>query len=510
MHFDLIVSGGTVFDGSGASGIAADVGIRGDRIAAVGDISGASATRAIDATGLAVCPGFVDPHTHACWQGNMSVAAMHADNMLRQGVTSIILGNCGRSGWPVRDVLERMAECGIRTNMGTLVGHHRVRRQVMGEAAERACATPAQLDAMQRLVREALDDGAFGVSVGYAKPYERTDEIAHILAPVAEADAIYPSHIRSESYGLIRGVGEVIELSQRVGVRAHIAHLKAAEVPNWPKLDIVLAMLEDAADRGFRVTADRYPYVVPASGTWKLMPDWCYAEATQRGGKQRLKDPDIIDRFRQALVDYVETRYGRPEWFPVISLADGEPETDGKTLAQLMAAWNTDLVDTVLELERRGDAGGGIGALIYAMNEDNLRRVLQHPLVMIASDAGPTGRGESRAQPRAYSSYARVLGKYVREEGVLRFEDAVRKMTSMPAERFGIVDRGYLRVGMFADITIVDRATVAETATLADPHQYPAGMPSVIVNGRIAVEKSVTAESCSGVPLLRRPSSARA
>jgi len=500
MHFDLLITNGTVFDGSGTEGFAADVGVIGNRIRVIGDLAQARAARIIDARNMAVCPGFVDPHTHTHWQGDPGKDVMRSDNLLRQGITTVMTGNCGKSGWPVGEHLDKVESDGFKSNYAMLAGHRTIREQAMADS-DNLYPDPEQMKAMQDMVKQGLEEGAFGISVGYAKPHETTEELIEVTRPAAEAGAIYASHIRSEAEGLMQAIAEIIEIAQETGIRVHVSHLKTVRPANWGKLDIVLKMMEDAVGRGIDITADRYPYIVPATGATPVMPGWCYEEAQKRGGKEHLKDPDIIARFRQAVVEDYRARFGGQDKLTFISLSTPDPEIDGKTVADLMRSWNCELIDVVLEIERRSDAGGGIGTVGYSMSEDNLRRILQHPLVMIASDAGPDTINITRqypAQPRSYGTYPRVLGRYVREEGILSLSEAIKKMTSMPAEQFGIPDRGTLRAGVFADIVIFDPQTVAETATFINAHQYPTGIPYVVVNGKVAVDNGETADEHYG------------
>ncbi|MCK5802396.1 MAG: amidohydrolase family protein, partial [Lentisphaeria bacterium] len=276
MQFDLLITNGTVFDGSGSNGFAADVGVIGDRIVAVGDLAGAQAARTIDARNLAVCPGFVDPHTHCHTDVDNDI--MHCDNLLRQGITTVVAGNCGGSGWPVGEHLDKVDREGFKSNYAMLVGHHTIRRIAMAGNGN-LYPDHEQTTAMQDMVRQGLKEGAFGITVGYAGRHETFQEIVDITRPAAEADTIYASHIRSEAEGLLQAIGEIIEVSQETGIRVQVSHLKAMGPANWDKLDIVLAMLEDAARRGIDIAADRYPYIGWHGGSTNVMPRWCYEEA---------------------------------------------------------------------------------------------------------------------------------------------------------------------------------------------------------------------------------------
>lgn len=498
MDFDLMISGGTVYDGSGSEGFRADVGLVGDRIRAMGDLTGASAKRTIDATGLAVCPGFVDPHTHC--HSDVDKGILHCDNLLRQGITTVIAGNCGGSGWPVAEHLARVEREGFKSNYAMLVGHHTVRNIAM-QGATSPWPTREQTLAMQDLVRQGLDEGAIGITVGYARREESFEEIVDVTQPAAEAGTIYASHIRSEGKGLLQAVAEIIEVAHQTGIAVQISHLKTNGPAHWDKLEMVLGMMEEAVEMGLDVAADRYPYIGWHGGSTNVMTRWCYEEASKRGGREHLKDPDIIEHFRAQVAEQL-AEFGGPDKLMFTSLNQPDPEVDGRTVADLMEAWGMEAIDVALEIERRNETNK-IGAVGFSMSEDNLREILAHPLVMVGTDAHLEVFGRFASHPRNYGTYPRVLGKYVREEGIMGLGEAIEKMTSMPAERYGLHDRGWLRPGYAADLVIFDPATVIDNATFVNAHQYPTGMPYVIVNGQVAVDNDVTAAEHYGRVLRR-------
>ncbi|MCE5237221.1 amidohydrolase family protein [bacterium] len=498
MDLDLIITGGTVYDGSGSEGFRADVGVAGDRVKAVGDLSQAVAPRTLDATGLAVCPGFIDPHTHCHVDVDKDI--LHSDNLLRQGITTVIAGNCGGSGWPVGEHLAKVEREGFKSNYAMLVGHHTIRRVAM-EGSESPWPTYEQTVAMQDMVRQGLEEGAIGITVGYAQRHETFEEIVDVTRPAADAGAIYASHIRSEGKGLLQAVAEAIEVAHQTGIAVQISHLKTDGPAFWDKLDLVLEMMEDAVARGLDVAADRYPYIGWHGGSTNIMNRWCYEEAQQRGGREHLKDPDVIEHFRQEIASLL-AQYGGPDKLMFTSLKQPDPEVDGKTVADLMAQWGAEAIDVSLEIERR-NAENAIGAVGFTMSEDNLKTILAHPLVMVGTDAHLEVFGRYATHPRNYGTYPRVLGKYVREERLMSLGEAVEKMTSKPARRYGLRDRGWLRPGYFADLVIFDPATVADNAAFTNAHQYPTGMPFVLVNGQVAVDNDVTAAGHFGRVLRR-------
>lgn len=425
---------------------------------------------------------------------------LHSDNLLRQGITTVIAGNCGSSGWPVAEHLAQVEAEGFKSNYATLLGHHTIRRLAM-EGAESPWPTFEQTVAMQDLVRQGLEEGALGLTVGYAQRHETFEEIVEVTRPAAEAGAIYASHIRSEGRGLLQAVAEAIEVAHETGIAVQISHLKTNGPAHWGKLEIVLTMIEDAVDRGLDVAADRYPYIGWHGGSTNIMTRWCYEEAGRRGDREHLKDPDIIEHFREEIAGLL-AEYGGADKLMFTALATPDPEIDGKTVADLMDAWGVEAIDVALEIERR-NAQSRIGAVGFTMSEDNLRRILAHPLVMIGTDAHLEVFGERATHPRNYGTYPRVLGRYVREEAIMSLGAAIRKMTSMPAERYGLRERGWLRPGHYADLVLFDPDTVIDNATFVNAHQYPTGIPYVIVNGRVAVDDGETAAEHHGRVLRR-------
>jgi N-acyl-D-amino-acid deacylase len=502
MWFDLVLGGGTVFDGSGASGFRADVGIRSERIAAVGDLGGAEAGVRVDVSGLAVAPGFIDPHTHCHVDvdkhGRSDVAedTIHPDNLLRQGITTVIAGNCGGSGWPIGEHLAKVEREGYATNYATLIGHHTVRAIAM-TGSDQPFPDREQMATMRSLVRQGMAEGALGFTVGYAQRNETTEEIVEVTQAAADCGGIYANHIRSESDGLMQAVAEVIQIAEQTGIPVQVSHLKTDGPAAWPRLGIVLRMIEDAAERGIDIAADRYPYVGWHGGSTNVMPGWCYEEARKRGGKERLLDAQVREAFVAAVQEQF-ARFGGPDRLMFTSLARPDPEVDGKTAAELMEQWGMRLEEVALEIERRSDAGSRIGAVGFTMSEENLRRILAHPLVMAGTDGHLEPFGLYATHPRNYGTFPRVLGRYVREEGIMPLGEAIRKMTSFPAARFGIADRGWVRAGCHADLVVFDPATVADTATFLNAHQYPVGIAHVLVNGSFAVRDGATAEGFYG------------
>jgi len=512
---DILIRGGTVIDGTGAPGRPADVAIAGDRIETIEPGLQAEAARAIDAAGLCVAPGFIDPHTHS---DVPLLVNPQAHSKIRQGVTTEVVGNCGSSPAPLVDAtleearkrcallglevtwrsfgeyVDRLAAPGTSVNVVPLVGHNTVRGAVLG--FDDVQPSPEQVRAMEELVAQAMEEGARGLSTGLYYPpgyYAHIDEVVALSRVASERGGIYASHIRSESDGLIEAVQETIEIGARADIRVEIAHLKASGYRNWHKVDELVETLEAGAARGVAVGCDQYPYA--ASSTWlaAMLPYW----AQEGSGAQmaaRLAEPETRLRLRRDFETHRgewDDRSGVRDWSDIfISDCAARPELLGKTIADLAEMDGGEPFDAALDLLVTAEAQ--VSCVWFSQSEDVVQRLLVHPLVVVGSDGSsyaPHGPlGQRQPHPRSYGTFVRVLGKYARDEGVLPLEEAVRKMTSEPAARFGLADRGVLRPGARADVALFDAATVGDAATFEAPHRYAAGVPYVLVNGTVTID----------------------
>ncbi|MGQ4808614.1 D-aminoacylase [Candidatus Entotheonellaceae bacterium PAL068K] len=517
MRFDLLIKHGTVIDGTGASGVAADIGVSGGRITAIAPALAGSVIREIDAGGRVVSPGFIDVHTHSDFT---LLGFPGADSKVRQGITTEVVGNCGFSPAPVApptlgllkeyvgflnpnlpwdwqrlgEFYQRVSEQGCAMNFAPLVGHGAVRIAVMG--FDNRPPTANELAQMQRLVGEAMEDGAFGLSSGLIYTpgcYGDTDELIALARVAGQAGGLYATHMRGEGGTLEEAIAEALRIGEEARIPVQISHLKASGRENWGKMERALRMLEEGCEQGIAVTADIYPYIAGSTTMTSLFPAWALEGGVERF-LTRLGDPDA----RPRIID--EVQGGREGWSRangsvswddiLVSSCQYQKQFEGQTVAQIATAMAKSPPDAMMDflLAEHGKAS----IILFMMSEDNVARGLAHPMLMIGSDslAMAAGRG-GKPHPRTYGTFPRVLGKYVRQDGLITLEDGVRKMTSMAAEKFGLTDRGVLAEGKVADITIFDAATVADLATFAEPHQYPAGIDCVIVNGQVVVEHGV-------------------
>ena len=469
--YDLVIQGATLYDGTGAAGRRADVAVRGDRIAAVEATLDPAGAATLDAQGLAVAPGFLDVHTHDDF-----AVVLHPEMgfKVQGGVTTVVVGNCGMGAAPQAQArgfaaafhpglqlpewdgyagyLDHLDAAPASCNVAALVGHGAVRAAVLG--GEARAPSDAELDRMRAIVREGVDAGCVGFSTGLIyEPgkHAQADEIVALAREFAASGGLYATHMRDEGAGLLDSVRESIAIGERAGVPVQISHHKASGRENWGKVRESLRLIEDARARGLDVTADQYPYT---AGSTVLAAVLSF-----------LEDGGGIGR-------------GRPEDIQLAS-APQHPEWEGKTIAALAAAWALSPIDAA----RRVLDAEGIAAtvILHVMCEDDVRTVLRHPTTMIGSDGLPTLHG--KPHPRLYGTFARVLGTYARDEHVLPLETAVHRMTGFPARKFGFEGRGELRPGAFADLVVFDPARIADIATYEDPHQPPAGIAHVFVNG---------------------------
>lgn len=481
-RYDLVLSGGEVHDGLGNPGRTADIGILGDRIAGVGDLSGARADEWIDVTGLSVTPGFVDIHSHATRGVFRHGLAL---NYLKQGVTTAIGGPDGSSPLPIGEWFERFEYEQSAINMGLLVGHGTVRGAVL-DMEDRA-PTEAELEEMRDLVEQAMLEGAFGLSTGLKYPpgaFAETEEVIELAKVAARHGGVHISHMREEGLALLDAVRETIRIGEEGGLPTQLTHHKVVGAPMWGKSVESLRLVDEAVARGVDVTIDQYPYTASSTGLTILFPAWSLAGGAEALA-ERLEDPEQRARIEEAIRENLEVdRGGGSPDNVVIARCEWDPSLEGRSLGDLLRERGLPVTNEAgatlaVELQQKG----GFGGVFHAMHEDDVRRIMVHPRTMIASDGGVVAPGEGVPHPRNYGTFARVLGLYVREAGLLTFEEAVWKMSGFPAERLGLTDRGVIREGAVADLVVMDPDTVEEHAEFGDPHHYSTGVTHVMVAG---------------------------
>jgi N-acyl-D-amino-acid deacylase len=512
LAYDLILRNGTLFDGSGAPGVVGDLALQGRVIAALGELHSARGRQELDVSGLAVAPGFINMLS---WATESLIADGRSQSDIRQGVTLEVMGE-GFSFGPLteqmkavmlaeqgdikydvpwttlNEYLEHLVARGVSCNVASFIGTSTVRIHVIDHTAR--SPSPAELEAMCQLVRQAMAEGALGVSSAliYAPDcFYKTDELIALAKAAAEFDGLYISHLRSEGNAFLEALDELITIARQAKIRAEVYHLKAAGRDNWPKLEAAIAKIEAARAEGLHITADMYHYTAGATGLDATMPRWVQ-EGGHRAWVERLKDPAIRARLRREMnqaSDDWENMYlgvGTPDNILFLAFKNDalKPYT-GQTLAQVAAARGTAPEETIFDLVVEDDSR--VGAAFFMMSEDNVRRQVALPWVSVDSDEAslaPEGVFlKSNAHPRAYGTFARYLGKYVRDEQIIPLAEALRKLTSLPAETLKLDRRGRLAPGYYADLAIFDPAAIADHATFAEPHQYATGMVHVFVNG---------------------------
>jgi len=487
-QYDLLITGGTVIDGTGAARYRADVAITGDRIALVSrdPIAPATARRTIHATGLIVSPGFIDLHAHI--EGLLRLP--DAESHVRQGVTTALGGPDGGGPWPFAAYLDSAQALGVGMNVAYLVGHNTIRRNVM-QLADRD-PTAGELDQMRGMVAQAMREGAFGLSTGLRYlpgTFSKTDEVVALSKVAGDSGGIYTSHLREEGLGVIEGVAEAIEIGRRTGIIVVLTHHKVIGKQMWGQSVRTLAMVDSARTAGIDVRIDQYPYTATSTGIGVLVPTWALAGGDS-AFERRLASPVLRDSIVRGIIQLLLTDRGGGDLSRVqFARVAWQQSLEGRTLQD----WAVErglppTPETGAQLVIEAVQRGGASAIYHVLEEGDVERIMRHPQTMIASDGSLSRPGSGHPHPRAYGTFPRVLGRYVRERHVLTLEDAIHKMTGMPAATLKLTDRGALRAGARADITIFDANTVADLATFQQPHQYPTGIPYVVVNGTLAVD----------------------
>ncbi|MDB9815603.1 D-aminoacylase [Gammaproteobacteria bacterium] len=487
IDLDILIINGTIVDGSGDEPYKSDIGIINDRIVRIGDLSQLSSRRIIDANNLVVSPGFIDSHTHAI-RGIFDVPT--AESSLLQGVTTLTDGNDGTSPFPIDEHYQLIENTEISPNWSVFVGQGTIRQEVMG--LENRDPTASELSQMKVMVKEAMEEGALGISTGlFYVPgsFSSTSEVIELSKVASHYGGIYISHMREEAVDVLKSINETINIGIKAQIPVQITHHKIIGKENWGLSNETLKLVDNAIKDGVKVSIDQYPYTASQTSIRALIPQWA-----QAGGRtdllQRIEDPST----RKLIIDGIIERIlfdrggGHPKNI-FISKSSWNTSLEGKNLAELCierdlepSPYNAAIV--VFEIIK----GGGASAVYHAINSDDVDLIMQHPMTSIASDGPMTVFGIGSPHPRTYGTFARVLGSYVRDRNILSLEEAVRKMTSLPAQILSIDNRGLIQEGYYADITIFDASTVTDKATFEDPHQYAEGIYSVLVNGVIVVE----------------------
>lgn len=511
--YSVIIRGGKVFDGAGNPWRMADIGIQGDTITHIGDLSHAKAEKEIDAKGMAVAPGFIDIHTHS------DIPLMidgGGQSHIQQGVTTNVIGNCGTGSAPLSETMAKgdfsrtfaqigsewrsmqeymtlLEERGLSVNVASLVAQGNVREAVMGYAE--GPANDEQLDAMRALVREAMEAGCFGISTGLIytpSVYAETQELIELTKEAAAYGGGYYSHIRGENDTVLAAAAEAIEIGQQANTYVQIAHLKTMGEHMWGTSVQLLEMIEQARQDGVDVTFDQYPFNASACGLSAALPPWAHVGGIE-AMRERLRNAETRERIKQDILNGVDgwtSIHKGVGWERIIVTGCYYDHTvDGKSIAEIAELWGMDGFEALFKLLEAADRR--IDIIYFTIGDEDLERIMQSPYMMVGSDSSAVSieRALERGKPhpRGFGSFVRVLGHYVREKQVLTLEEAIRKMTSAPAKRLGLSDRGLLWPGLKGDIVVFDPDRVADQGTYTDPAQYAAGIKAVLVNGRLTV-----------------------
>ncbi len=497
--YDLLIRNAHIVDGAGDPWFLGDVGVKGDRVAAVGQLRDVSAKFTVDATGLTLAPGFIDTHSHGL-RGIQATPA--AENLIRQGVTTIIEGPDGSSPVPIRPFLDELAGH-LGVNLGLLVGHGTIRSKVMG--SQNRQATPIELDRMRALARQAMLDGAFGLSTGlFYVPgnYASTEEVIELGKVVGALGGLHTSHMRNEGALVIESVKETIRIGEEGHLPTQVTHHKIIGKQNWGLSRDTLRLVEEARARGVDVTVDAYPYTASSTGLGALFPQWSMAGGS-KALAERLAAPESRGKIKAEIVDRILNDRGAGDPANVVIASCGfDSSLAGKSLADIVRAQGRDAspesaAEVAIDLQQKGSCS----AIYHAISEEDVERILRYPFTMIVSDGGIPAFGKEMPHPRNYGTFARVLGRYVREKKVLTLEDAVHRMSGLPARRFGLQDRGLISPGMKADLVLFDPATVSDKSDYIHPHHYSVGVDSVWVNGVAALLQGKMTGALGGRPL---------
>jgi N-acyl-D-amino-acid deacylase len=480
--YDLLITNARVIDGSGNPWFRADIGIRNGRIASIGRMAPVEAVKTIDAKNQIVAPGFIDVHTHV--ESIYSLPA--AENFVRMGVTSVVTGNCGTSVTDVGEFLGRIKEKPLAVNLATLIAHGSVRRKIMG--LDDRAPTGEEMKKMEGLVEQAMKDGAVGLSTGLIYvpgTYAKTDEIVDLARIVARYGGLYATHMRNEGEKVLDAIRESIQIGEQASLPVEISHFKIASKKLWGQSPVTLGLVRDARSRGLVVTVDQYAYTASSTSLDARLPGWLRAGGLEEA-KKRLADKATRERVVVEMKEGLKRSGFKDFSYAIVANYLPDKSFNGKSIAEItkQVRGKSDVKNQIEQIIAIYEAGGA-GMVYHGMSEDDVQRIMREPFTMIASDSGVRQQDESVPHPRGYGNNVRVLGRYVRELNLISLEDAIRKMTSLPAQTFGFRDRGMVREGFAADLVIFDEKIVGDQATFDKPHQFPAGISYVMINGEL-------------------------
>jgi len=484
---DYIIRNGKLIDGSGNNWQYKDVAIQNNKIVAIGNLKSWKANKEIDAKGLVIAPGFIDVHAHI--EGGESRNPL-ASNFIYDGVTTVITGNCGGSAENLKNYFNTIDSIGTTINVASLIGHNTIRKQAMGTANRNATAT--EMQTMEKLAEEAMRDGAVGMSTGLIYipgTYAPTEEIVSLAKVIRAGGGVYSSHIRYEEDKVLEAINEAIQIGRAANIPVEISHFKVSGQNNWGRSKETIPLVINARKEGIDVTIDQYPYTASSTQLSVLLPDWVLSDG-QDSIMARLKNLAIRKRVAEHSIDIIKKRGLKHFSYAVVASYRADTSFNGKSIEEINVLLGNKHnqkaeAETIIQMIEKG----GAQMVYHGMGDNDVVAIMKYPFNMIASDAGIAVMGVGKPHPRAYGTNARVLGKYVREMGVISLEDAIRRMTSLPAEKFNIKNRGLIKEDYIADIVIFDENEVTDMANYTEPHRYAKGFKYVWVNGALTINE---------------------
>lgn len=496
---DLLIRNGKIIDGTGNSWFYGDIAVKDGKILAVGKLPHYLAKQTIDAKQQIVAPGFIDVHGHI---ESGIFDRPTADNYIYDGVTTVITGNCGSSASDLGQFFRRIDSIHTSINVASLVGHNTVREKIMKR--DNRLATPDEQVRMDQLVEEAMRDGAVGLSTGLIYipgTFANTAEVVSLAKAAGRYNGLYASHIRNEENAVVEAINEAIQVGKEANVPVQISHFKVSGKASWGKSDITIGLIKAAREDGWDVTIDQYPYTASSTNLGVRLPDWALAGG-QDSVRARLQNPAIRARIKKGMLEQLAKYKYRNYSYAVVASYASDSSYNGKSITEInkmlgrkpKAAWEAETIMDMIEK-------GGAQMVYHGMHEDDVKYIMQYPFSMMGADAGIPIPGKGMPHPRGYGTNARVLGRYVREFQVISLEEAIRRMTSLAAQKFQLPGRGLLKPGMAADIVVFDPATVSDKATFENPHQYSTGFSTIIVNGELTLQDGKHTGVRSGRPI---------